>query len=70
MAISKANLQVLNPAAARSGDQLTFSFQVLNNNDDTARMVRTIVLLPPGVRVCDVFVEEKKVGIIPAAGKA
>ncbi|MBK6643582.1 MAG: hypothetical protein IPG39_21290 [Bacteroidetes bacterium] len=26
-------------------------------------MVRTIVLLPPGVRVCDVFVEEKKVGM-------
>lgn len=63
MGISTANLQILNPAASRSDDQLTFSFQVLNCNDDTARMVRTIVLLPPGVRVCDVFVEEKKVGM-------
>ncbi|MBK7391663.1 MAG: hypothetical protein IPI23_22095 [Bacteroidetes bacterium] len=35
----------------------------MNNNDDTVRMVRAIVLLPPGVRVDDVFVEEKKVGM-------
>ncbi len=63
MDISTANLQILSPAASRSGGELTFSFQVLNNNDDTARMVRAIVLLPPGVRVENVLVEEKKVGM-------
>lgn len=62
MEVHTANLQVLKPVARRNGRQLTFSFQVLNCNDDTARMVRAIVVLPPNLRVEDVFVEEIKTG--------
>jgi hypothetical protein len=62
MEVNQANLQILKPVAVRSGAQMEFKFQVFNDNDDTARMVRLIVLLPVDVRVTDVFVEEVKVG--------
>ena len=62
MGITQANLQILNAEANRSGANLEFKFKVLNEHDDTARMVRLIVLLPVDVRVTDVFVEEIKKG--------
>ena len=60
---SQANLQIVNASAVKNASNLEFKFSVLNNNDDTARMVRVIVLLPVNVRVSDVFVEEKKTGL-------
>lgn len=62
MEVTQANLQILDARASRSGSNLEFKFNVLNEHDDTARMVRVIVLLPVGVRVVDVQVEEVKRG--------
>ncbi len=59
---TQANLQIMELAAKKNTDSLQFKFTVFNNNDDTARMVRVIVILPVNVRVQDVQVEEKKAG--------
>jgi hypothetical protein len=51
-------------SVTKNGTDLEFKFSVMNNGkgDDTARMVRVIVLLPVSVRVKDVKVVEMKKG--------
>ena len=51
-------------SVTKNGSELEFKFSVTNNGkgDDTARMVRVIVLLPVSVRVNNVQVVEMKKG--------